>query len=207
MKLLALLTFSILMVGCASGQHTYTKDGTCIRCMNNPFTGKPVNYDPAVDSPYSPRQLAAQEQEATHSAGSIGFEVPYSVEHAYYVVQREFSFPTPLDDEFHRAKTDPIDPEIRKRRNRNFDVPTRFRYAQGFRQHGDVYLVIGTKIQRIDHRTSKITISYLSDDPSLEVWDMSRSLRERVLSALEYYGCDSNINRDYDNRYRYSDPC
>ena len=40
------LSGTVLLGGCASGQHITTSDGTCLTCMNNPFTGKAVNYDP-----------------------------------------------------------------------------------------------------------------------------------------------------------------
>lgn len=38
------LTLAMLS-GCANDQHVYYQD-KCITCMNNPLTGKPVNYDP-----------------------------------------------------------------------------------------------------------------------------------------------------------------
>ncbi|EIF42802.1 hypothetical protein DOK_12081 [gamma proteobacterium BDW918] len=42
------LTGSVFLGGCASGQHITTADGTCLTCMNNPITGKPINYDPGT---------------------------------------------------------------------------------------------------------------------------------------------------------------
>ncbi|WP_146047878.1 hypothetical protein [Zhongshania marina] len=204
---MTILLFSIAS-GCAANQHTYTKDGMCLSCVNNPITGAPLNYDPEVDSQYNRGQVVTTAQEPTHSAGSISFQVDYDVEHTYYVVQREFSLPVPRhESNFNQAHRDPIDPEMSRQRHRVFDQPGSFRYAQAFRQHGDLYLVIGVKIAKVDHRTSKVTVSYLSDDPSQKVWDLARSLRERVRSALEYYRCDNNINRDYDRGYRYSGPC
>lgn len=203
-------TAIIITSGCAANAHTYSKDGMCLSCVNNPITGKPLNYNPDVDSQYGANQISTAQQEPSHSAGSMEFQVDYDVEHVYYVIQREFSFPVPRDSgRFTEAHRDPIDPLMNRQRNRLFDKPGEFRYAQGFRQHGDLYLVIGVRIERIDSRTSKVIVSYLSDDPSQKVWDVARSLRERVRSALEYYRCDKNINRDYDNlhRYNYSDPC
>tara|TARA_R110001583_G_scaffold34370_5_gene115541 strand:- start:10466 stop:11104 length:639 start_codon:yes stop_codon:yes gene_type:complete len=199
----------LLLFGCAADGHTYSKDGMCLSCVNNPITGAPLNYDPAVDSQYGRSQIAASQQQPTHAAGSMEFQVDYDVEHVYYVVQREFSFPdVQQNDRYADAHRNPIDPEMVNERNRLFDRPGQFRYAQAFRQHGDLYLVIGVKIERIDSRSSKIVVSYLSDDPAQNVWNLGRSLRERIRSALEYYGCDRNIQRRYDNQYRYrTDPC
>ena len=45
------LSGTVLLGGCASGQHITTSDGTCLTCMNNPFTGKAVNYDPNQQTP------------------------------------------------------------------------------------------------------------------------------------------------------------
>lgn len=203
-----ILFLTALLYGCAVSQHAYSTDGKCLTCVNNPITGKPINYNPEQDA--GTERHPGYEPEPTHSAGSIAFQVPYDVEHAYYVVQREFSFPEAADSRGHlrpHRSGSVIDPELAKDpHRRNFDVPGKFRYSQAFREHGTLHLVVGVKIRKVDHRTSKITVSYLSDDPTLEVWDISRSLRERVRSALEYYSCD-NIQRDYDNRYRYSDPC
>lgn len=44
--LAATLAATITLTGCVNGQHLSTTDGHCLTCINNPLTGKPLNYDP-----------------------------------------------------------------------------------------------------------------------------------------------------------------
>lgn len=210
MRLLILILIILTTTACAVSEHAYSADGSCLTCVRNPITGNPLNYTDAEAPNREPMNTQRVYKEPRNDAGSVGFEVPYDVEQAYYAIQREFSFPlSPIDSRYNNYSQyrTMLDPELSKRASRrNFDVEGEFRYSQGFREHGNLHLVIGVKIVKIDHRTSKVTVSYLSEDTRQNIWDVTRSLRERVLSTLEYYSCD-NVNRDFDNQYRYSDPC
>ncbi|WP_374962231.1 hypothetical protein [Spongiibacter tropicus] len=58
--------FLVLWVqGCTSGQHITSSDGICLTCVNNPITGKPINYDP---SEYPESTVSANRELSSHAA-------------------------------------------------------------------------------------------------------------------------------------------
>ncbi|WP_269621433.1 hypothetical protein [Zhongshania sp. BJYM1] len=59
------LSVSAIIAGCASGQHIVTSDGTCLTCVNNIITGKPMNYE-AEDHPGS--TVSASQSNSSHAA-------------------------------------------------------------------------------------------------------------------------------------------
>ncbi|WP_103684548.1 hypothetical protein [Zhongshania marina] len=54
-----------IITGCASGQHIVTSDGTCLTCVNNIITGKPMNYE-AEEHPSS--SVGASQSNSSHDA-------------------------------------------------------------------------------------------------------------------------------------------
>lgn len=63
-RVLILFTTIAALAGCASGQHVTSTTGKCLTCVNNPITGKPLNYDP-TEHPES--TVGASQSVSTHA--------------------------------------------------------------------------------------------------------------------------------------------
>ncbi|MGJ8518340.1 hypothetical protein [Carnimonas bestiolae] len=88
--IVALTAASIALNGCADYQYK-TSDGQCLTCMNNPFTGEAMNYDPQS----TPQKSG---NSATSQSGSVTVNSPLDVDTAYARIKNEFGFTTPEEE-------------------------------------------------------------------------------------------------------------
>tara|TARA_R110001592_G_scaffold221139_2_gene475830 strand:+ start:37541 stop:38230 length:690 start_codon:yes stop_codon:yes gene_type:complete len=72
---------ALTLTGCASGQHIVTADGTCLTCVNNIITGKPMNYN---ENEHPSSTVGASQSVSSHAA--------FRVE-AAQLVGRGFAYP------------------------------------------------------------------------------------------------------------------
>ncbi|WP_435632632.1 hypothetical protein [Carnimonas bestiolae] len=81
---------SLAVTGCADYQYK-TSDGECLTCVNNPFTGEALNYDPSKTS----RKTG---NSATPQTGSVTVKSSLDVDTAYARVKNEMGFTTPEEE-------------------------------------------------------------------------------------------------------------
>lgn len=90
MKKIIFFAFSIVLSGCA-GHLVY--DGKCLTCINDPVTGKPVNYEPEKPT----YEAAVVEEEAQTDNGIVMLSTKVDVDSAFAAIKPEFGYLSPKE--------------------------------------------------------------------------------------------------------------
>lgn len=183
-----------LLAGCAGGKHVYTPNGSCLTCINNPITGKPVNHDGSApgSTMESRRSTTAGNQSSSDEIDTskrsfneqkTTFSVPMDVDVAFIKVKREYGYLTEQEirqewGELTSMKTGTF--------AYAFDAtPSVYYRMRGAKNHKSAMYVIEHQIEKQSANQSQIIITVWVDTRStMNPADVAKSLAIRTRRSL-----------------------
>lgn len=190
---LSMMACATLMTGCATNQHVYSADGSCLTCWNNPITGKPINYEEkkqenadqgakVAESTPTPAPVTSTTKASKPTERKMSFTVPINVDIAYLKIKKEFSYQS--SDEVRQefgslASTKMASFEY------HYDVmPSLFYHMRDTRRHDGIPAVIDSRIEKKSEKESEITVTYWLNNTSVNPDQFGQSLKSRFTQAL-----------------------
>lgn len=177
---------TLAIAGCSTSEHIYV-EGRCITCVNNPFTGEPINHDPAEQEI---RQVVGQDGSTETVAVSDGkgeflIESPVDVDTAYARIRSAFTFRSPAD--FTDGTTDQMQKlNVAYHHEANPGSFYRLSDYEGAVIEGREHrVVLKAQIER-NREGSRVRVSFSSVGPvGYESDAMQQALKQRFETALQ----------------------
>lgn len=187
-SLMCTFILTLLLSGC--GNHVYTKSGKCITCFNNPVTKKPLNHDGSANKATASTAETNKPAEASKPKAKnnkplehkFTFSVPVGVDFAFVRIKREFKYQT--DQEIKQEWGRMASMKMKTFAWAYDAVPSAYYHMRAVRHHDDIELILDSLIEKSTDKQSLITMTFWSQDKSIDVEQLAKSLEKRTKNAL-----------------------